>query len=222
MKLWLASTDSALVARYFDFGLFEGVLTNPTTLAGAKRPPLEIMRELCAATSAPVFYQLSHTTVDGMKAQVDRLISQGWPNLGIKVPITPAGLAVLAWLRTRGIALRLATAVPNTALLLLTTALEVPWITPSGSVLEKLGGPGKIALLTEMQTALDRQKSPATLIPSLSSPAEMQALGLAGLRSGFVWDRDVERFIDSELVRQIVTSFDQSWTTLEKAAPCGY
>jgi hypothetical protein len=29
MKLWLASTDAALVVRYFEFGLLSGVLTAP-------------------------------------------------------------------------------------------------------------------------------------------------------------------------------------------------
>jgi hypothetical protein len=37
------------------------------------------------------------------------------------------------------------------------------------------------------------------LIPSLSSPAELQALALAGLRSGFLWDRDVDAFVDNDL-----------------------
>ena len=88
MKLWLASTDADLVARYFELGLFVGVLTNPTTLAAAKRPPVEIMRDLCVATSSPVFFQLNQGAPEAMKQHADALLAKGWKNLGIKVPLT--------------------------------------------------------------------------------------------------------------------------------------
>jgi hypothetical protein len=222
MKLWLASTDAAMVARYFELGLFVGVLTNPTTLAAAKRPPAEIMRDLCAATATPVFCQLNHAAPDAMKRQADIMLAKGWKNLGIKVPMTSEGCRVLAWLRSQSVSLRLATAVPTTQQVLLADALDVPWITPAGSVLEKLGGTSKLSLLTEMQLALDRQGSSSRLIPSLASPAEMQALALAGVRDGFIWEHDVERFIDNELVQRTVASFDSSSQQLETAFPGSY
>lgn len=222
MKLWLATTDAALVHRHFALGLFEGVLTNPSMLAAAKRPAAEVMRDLCAATPGPVFYQLKHASAAAMQRQAAEWLARGWKNLGIKVPLTRDGCAVLHWLRAEGVALRLATAVPATPQLLLATALDVPWVTPSGSALEKQGGPPKLAVLTEMQAALDRQHSPTVLIPSLSSPAEMQALALAGLRSGFLWDRDVDAFVDNDLVRQIAAGFDPAWSQLESDPAAGY
>jgi transaldolase len=222
MKLWLASTDASLVARHFELGLFVGVLTNPTTLSAAKRPPVEIMRDLCAATTSPVFYQLNHGAPETMKRQADALLANGWKNLGIKVPLTREGCVVLAWLRTQSVSLRLATAVPTTQQVLLADALDVPWITPAGSVLEKLGGPPKLALLSEMQLALDRQRSTSTPIPSFASPAEMQALALAGVRAGFIWDRDVDRFVDHELVQRTVAGFDSAWHAIASAHPGGY
>ncbi len=222
MKLWLASTDPTLIARHFELGLFEGVLTNPTMLAAARRPPLEVIRDLCAAVPGPVFYQLNDATPEDMKRQADGLLARGWTNLGVKVALTRDGCAVLHWLRSQKVALRLATAVPTTIQLLLATALDVPWVTPSGSTLEKLGGPSKLALLTEMQSALDRQRTATVLIPSLASPAEMKAFALAGLRAGFVWDRDVDRFVESEPVRQIVAGFNKSWSQLEEAGAGNY
>jgi len=222
MKLWLASTDAALVARHFELGLFVGVLTNPTTIATAKRPPVEIIRDLCAATTTPVFCQLNHAAPDAMKRQADALLAKGWKNIGIKVPMTREGCIVLAWLRAQSVALRLATAVPTTQQVLLADALDVPWITPAGSVLEKLGGPSKLSLLSEMQLALDRQRSTSMLIPSLASPAEMQALALAGVRAGFIWDHDVERFVDHELVQRTVASFDSASQQLAAAFPDSY
>lgn len=222
MKLWLASTDPESVARCFELGLFEGVLTNPTTLAATKRAPLDVIRALCMATACPVFYQLKNTTPDDMKRQAEALLAYGMPNLGIKVPLTREGCVVLHWLRERGVALRLATAVPATVPLLLATALEVPWVTPAGSVLEKIGGPAKVELITEMQLALDRQNSRTVLIPSLASPGEMRLLALAGIRAGFVWDHDVDRFLDHDLVRSTVAGFDKAWSQLAGGEPGTY
>lgn len=221
MKLWLASTDADTVASAFRLGLFEGVLTNPTTLAAAARPPLDVIRELCVATTAPVFYQLAHDSAEAMQADAARLLEHGWANLGIKVPLTRSGCEVLHWLREQKIALRLATAVTGVAPLLLACALDVPWVTPSGSALEKLGGPSKLSLLSDMQAVLDRQQSDTRLIPSFSSPAEMSALALVGMRAGFIWDRDLTRFVEHELVTQTVASFDPAWTKLH-AMPATY
>lgn len=213
MKLWLASTDGATVSRLFDLGLFAGVLTNPTTLARANRPHLETMRDLCAATSKPVFYQLRDGTIDDMKKQADHLATQSWSNLGIKVPVSPAGLSVLGWLRDQGIKLRLATAVPTAFHVLLLTALEVPWITPSGSALEKIGGPPKLDLLAEMQQTIDRQSAPCTLIPSINSAAELQAIGLRGIKAAFVWDHAVDDLLQNEIVDATISSFEAAWTS---------
>lgn len=213
MKLWLASTDGATVSRHFATGLFAGVLTNPTTLARADRPHLETMRELCAATSQPVFYQLRDGAVDDMKQQADHLATQGWANLGIKVPVSPAGLSVLGWLRDQGIELRLATAVPTTFHVLLLTALEVPWITPSGSALERVGGPPKLELLAEMQRAIDQQAASCTLIPSINSAAELQALGLRGIKAAFVWDHAVDDLLQNEIVDATIASFEAAWAS---------
>jgi transaldolase len=222
MKLWLASTDSALVDRLFKFGVFEGVLTNPTMIASAGRPPVDVIRDLCAATPGAVFFQLRSTTSEKMKQDASKLLAKGWSNLGIKVPLTREGCAVLHWLREQRVALRLATCVPATAPLLLATALDVPWVTPVGSMLEKLGGPSKVALLTEMQSALDQQRSNTILIPSLATPAEMRTLSLVGIRAGFVWDRDVDLFLDNELVRQTVAGFDKAWEKLGSLGGADY
>ncbi|MCF3650012.1 hypothetical protein [Synoicihabitans lomoniglobus] len=214
MKLWLASTEPDRVARWSDTGLFTGVLTNPATLAAAGCPAAQTLADLCAATEAPVFYQLEDGPVDQMKREATAMLDGGMRNLGIKVAVTPPGLAVLGWLRQERIALRLATAVTGVVPLLLAAELDVPWVTPAGSALEKQGGPTKLALLTEMQKALDCQGATTTLIPSLGSPGEMAALAMAGVRAGFMWDTAVESFLDSNLVRETVSNFDDAWAKL--------
>jgi hypothetical protein len=214
MKLWLASTDAVRVHHLFGYGVFAGVLTNPATLAAAARPPEDTLRELCAAIAAPVFHQLRDGPEDELKKQADRWLALGWTNLGIKVALTANGCRLLHWLREQRVALRLATAVTTPADLLLATALDVPWVTPSGSALEKLGGPSKADLLAEMQELLDRQKSPLRLIPSLASPAEWCGLARHGLTEGFIWDRDAERFLERALTREVVDGFDGAWQKL--------
>jgi len=59
---------------------------------------------------------------------------------GVFAGVLTNGCRLLHWLRGQRVALRLATAVATPADMLLATALEVPWVAPSGSALEKLGG----------------------------------------------------------------------------------
>lgn len=214
MKLWLASTDAVRVHHLFGYGVFAGVLTNPATLAAAARPAEDTLRDLCAATEAPVFHQLRDGSEEELKRQADRWLGLGWTNLGIKVALTANGCRLLHWLREQRVVLRLATAVTTPADLLLATALDVPWVTPSGSALEKLGGPSKADLLADMQELVDRQRSPLRLIPSLASPAEWCGLARRGLTEGFIWDRDAERFLERSLTREVVDGFDGAWQKL--------
>ena len=218
MKLWLAGTDPVFVQQHFELGLFAGVLTNPSTLAATQRPARDTIGALCAAVAEPVFYQLKHGTVEAMKREASTWLDLGWPNLGIKVVLNREGCAVLHWLYTQKVALRLATCVPTVVQVLLAAALEVPWITPTGSALERIGGPDKVTLLSDMQRALDRQGSATRLIPSLASPAEWQSLALAGVQTGFIWDRDVSRFVDHDLVRQGAAAFTAAWETLDRVS----
>jgi len=216
MKLWLATTEPAQAAEGFALGLFQGVLTNPSLLAAAGRPAAATLGALCAAVPGPVFCQLRDADAATMRAEADRWLDRGWKNLGIKVPLTREGCTVLHWLREQGVVHRLATCVPTVTQVLLAAALEVPWITPTGSVLEKLGGPAKADLVADMQAVLERQRSATRLIPSLSSPAEMQALARVGVSHGFVWAKDVARFVDSELVRDGVAAFAPAWAELAR------
>ncbi|HTO04452.1 MAG TPA: transaldolase family protein [Opitutus sp.] len=218
MRLWLATTNPAFVAASVDLGLFDGVLTNPTLLATVHRPPREVILDLCAASSLPVFYQLKHDSVEAMKREATSLLELGIQNLGIKVAVTRSGWTILNWLSAEKVALRLATCVPTVTQVLLAAALDVPWITPSGSLLEKLGGSSKLALIAEMQAVLERQGSETRLIPSLASTAELQAFAQVGVRNGFVWEKDVARFVDSELVESTVRSFDSAWAQLDRAS----
>lgn len=217
MKLWLASTDPAAVSACFELGVFHGVLTNPTLIAASQRHPREVMAALCSATAGPVFYQVRDQGVEAMKTEAGRWLELGWRNLGIKVALTRGGCALLHWLRGQGVEHRLATCVPTVTQVLLAAALDVPWITPSGSALEKMGGPSKVSLLENMQCALDRQGSATRLIPSLATPAEMQTLALCGVRHGFVWEQEVNRFVDSELVRQVAAGFAPAWAAIERS-----
>jgi hypothetical protein len=159
MKLWLAATDAALVHRHFALGLFEGVLTNPSMLAAAKRPAADIMRDLCAATPGPSFVS-AQARLRGRpwcRRQAAEWLALGWGDLGIEVPLARDGCAVLHWLRAEGVALRLATAVPATPQLLLATALDGSLGRPLGLRAGKTGRPApKLAVLTGCRPALDQ------------------------------------------------------------------
>lgn len=216
MKLWLAGTDPDLASESFSLGLFVGVLTNPPLLAAAKCPPLEVIGALCAAVPGPVFHQLRDDSVVAMKAEAARWLDRGWNNLGLKVALSSAGCAVLHWLREQRVEHRLATCAPTVTQVLLATALDVPWLTPSGSALERLGGPAKVDVVAEMQAVLDRQHASTRLIPSLNSTSEMHHFARAGVTHGFVWQRDVARFTDHELVASGIAAFARDWAEIDR------
>ena len=54
MKLFLDSTDTAVIKDLAATGLVDGVTTNPSLIAKSGRPMLEVIAEICALVEGPV------------------------------------------------------------------------------------------------------------------------------------------------------------------------
>src|SRR5215470_1709865 len=91
MKFFVDTADVSEIKELASTGLVDGVTTNPSLVAKAKRDFREIIGEICAAVAGPVSAEVAATDVEGMLKE-GRTLAKVAPNVTIKVPLTWDGL----------------------------------------------------------------------------------------------------------------------------------
>ena len=91
MKFFVDTADVAEIKDLAATGLLDGVTTNPSLVAKAKRGFLEIIEEICALVAGPVSAEVAATDFEGMLRE-GRALAKIAKNVTVKVPLTWDGL----------------------------------------------------------------------------------------------------------------------------------
>ncbi|HEY3491629.1 MAG TPA: fructose-6-phosphate aldolase, partial [Solirubrobacterales bacterium] len=85
-----------------EWGMVDGITTNPTLIAKQGRPYLQTVREIARLVPGPVSGEVLATEFDEIMEQGRRLAGLA-ENVVVKVPLTPAGLRSVREFRAEGI-----------------------------------------------------------------------------------------------------------------------
>ena len=91
MKFFVDTADVAEIKELAATGLLDGVTTNPSLVAKAKRDFKEIIAEICAVVPGPVSAEVAATDLEGMLKE-GRTLAKIAKNVTVKVPLTFDGL----------------------------------------------------------------------------------------------------------------------------------
>jgi transaldolase len=91
MKFFVDTADVAEIKELAATGLLDGVTTNPSLVAKAKRDFKEIIAEICAIVPGPVSAEVAAIDVEGMLKE-GRALARIAKNVTVKVPLTFDGL----------------------------------------------------------------------------------------------------------------------------------
>jgi transaldolase len=91
MRFFVDTADVAEIKDLAATGLLDGVTTNPSLVAKAKRDFREIIAEICAVVPGPVSAEVAATDLDGMLRE-GRSLAKIAKNVTVKVPLTWDGL----------------------------------------------------------------------------------------------------------------------------------
>jgi len=84
------------------WGIVDGVTTNPTKLAQAGRPFMEVVKEICQMTDGPVSVEVVSTQADQILEEARKLASLH-ENIVVKVPLIKEGIKAVKILSDEGI-----------------------------------------------------------------------------------------------------------------------
>ncbi len=219
MNFWLASANPRRVRQWMELGIWRGVITNPSVvaseLAARPRSPEALFAEL-VDIAGKAWYQLRDASLEAMLAEADDMLTVDAERVGIKVPATRAGFGVLRALRERGVA-PMATVVPTATWLTFAVAAGATMIAPYGGMLQRAGLVSKHEEVARMQALIDAQGYDVELCPGIYDATEIPLYAGMGVEACFVWERDVEGYLDQPLVDQACAAFAGDWNLIEEA-----
>jgi transaldolase len=84
------------VRQAVELGFLAGVTTNPTIMAKANGQPREIIREICAISPGPVFYQVTAKTPEEREREGREFFGVNPEKVVLKIPATTENMALIA------------------------------------------------------------------------------------------------------------------------------
>lgn len=102
MKLFLDTADLTLIRKYSDWGIVDGITTNPSIIAKEGVDFESRIREIAEIIPGPVSAEVTTLTAEEMIEQWRKFSSWG-ENIYVKLPIIPEGIKALKVLASEGI-----------------------------------------------------------------------------------------------------------------------
>ena len=102
MKLFIDTANVAEIREINDWGILAGVTTNPSLAAREGRSFRDVLEEIAAIVSGPISAEALSLDSEGIIREARELASVA-PQIVVKVPVTPEGLAATKRLSAEGI-----------------------------------------------------------------------------------------------------------------------
>lgn len=101
MKFFVDTAEIDAIAELNDFGMVDGVTTNPSLIKKSGRDIIEVTKEICELVSGPVSAEVTATDAATMIAE-GRKLAEIADNIAVKVPLTWDGLQACKTLTDEG------------------------------------------------------------------------------------------------------------------------
>ena len=178
MGLFLDSARIEEVRQAVELGFLAGVTTNPTIMAKAKGQPKDIIRQICAISPGPVFYQVTAKTAAEREREGREFFSISPEKVVLKIPATIENMVLMVKL-SRDIACA-ATAVYSGYQTLVACEAGARYVIPYVNRATRLLGDGN-KLVAEMTAVVKASgKTAEILAASIKSADEATQAVLAG------------------------------------------
>ncbi len=102
MQFFLDTANLEEIRKAKEWGLLDGVTTNPTLVSKEDMPFQELVTEILKTVNGPVSLEVVSEDSEGMVAEARNLNALG-ENVVIKIPLTPEGLKTVRILSKEGI-----------------------------------------------------------------------------------------------------------------------
>ena len=91
MKFFIDTADISEIKTAAEYGLIDGVTTNPTLVSKTGKDLVTVLEEICPVVSGPISAEVVSTKASGMIKEAKQL-AKIHENIVVKIPMCPEGL----------------------------------------------------------------------------------------------------------------------------------
>ena len=179
MQFFLDTGNVEEIRQALDWGILDGVTTNPTLIAKTGRPFLEVAKEILKLVDGPVSLETVSPDADGMVKEGKMLAELG-DNVVVKIPMTPEGMKAVARLESEGIPTNV-TLVFSPSQALIAAKVGASYVSPFVGRVDDVSNDG-MKLIRDIKTIFDNYDITETkiIVASVRHPMHVVEAALIG------------------------------------------
>ncbi|WP_448588087.1 fructose-6-phosphate aldolase [Thermocrinis sp.] len=178
MRFFLDTGHVDEIKQALEWGILDGVTTNPTLIAKTGRPFLEVAKEILQLVDGPVSLETVSRDAKGMVKE-GRILAELGDNAVVKIPMTPEGMIAVQELESEGIPVNV-TLVFSPSQALIAAKAGATYVSPFIGRLDDASNEG-MKVIREIKTIFDNyQFDTEIIVASVRHPMHVVEAALIG------------------------------------------
>lgn len=167
------------IKQALEWGILDGVTTNPTLIAKTGRPFMDVVKEILELVDGPVSLETVSRDAEGMIREGRKLAELG-DNVVVKIPMTPEGIKAVQVLESEGIPTNV-TLIFSPAQALIAAKAGASFVSPFVGRIDDISGDG-MKLIREIKQIFDNYDITDTqiIVASVRHPMHVIEAALIG------------------------------------------
>ena len=214
MKIFIDTANIDEIRKAYDWGVIDGVTTNPSLVAKEGRGFDEVVREIISLIDGPISLEVISLQSEGMVQEAIEM--SGWSkNVVIKIPMTPEGLKSVKILNTKKIRTN-ATLVFSANQAILAAKAGATYVSPFIGRLDDIGHDG-MQVVRDMVTIFNIYHFKTEIIvASIRHPLHVIEAAKAGAHVVTIPFNVIEKMFSHPLTDAGLAKFLSDWKKVPK------
>jgi len=210
MELFLDSVDSFEIKKYNAFGIVDGITTNPSLMASAKKNFRETANDICNLVRGDVSIEVVSNDFEEMVEEGNKILEIA-TNMVVKLPITWDGLKACKYFSSKKRKVNM-TLCFSASQALLAAKAGAAYISPFIGRLDDIGEDG-MGLIAEIREIYDNyQFETKILAASIRTIEHVTEAALCGADVATIPAKIMSQLLAHPLTDKGLEQFNQDWT----------
>ncbi len=209
MRFFLDTADIEQIRKVNQWGLLDGVTTNPTLISKTGRPFLEVVNEILEEVDGPVSLETVSLDAEGMIKEGRQLADLG-SNVVVKIPMTPEGMKAVRALEEEGIPTNV-TLVFSPMQALIAAKAGASFVSPFVGRLDDISGEGMKLIREIREIFYNYEVDTEIIVASVRHPMHVLEAALIGADICTVPYGVIEKLFKHPLTDKGIDAFLKDW-----------
>lgn len=214
MKIFIDTANIEEIKKANDWGVIDGVTTNPSLVAKEGREFEELAREIMNIVNGPISVEVISTNAEGMVKEAVEL-SEWSPNTVVKIPMIPEGLKAVKILSAKGIKTNV-TLVFSVNQALLAAKAGATYVSPFIGRLDDIGHEGMQIVRDMVEVFNIYNFKTEVIVASIRHPLHVIEAAKAGAHVATVPFKVIEKMFKHPLTDIGLERFLDDWEKIPK------